>query len=234
MKATVKDDFKSANTFYSKAAYKQAQTIYLQLLKDGHFSSELYYNLGNTYYKMNEIPHAILYFEKAKKLTPLDEDIHHNLAHTYQLTVDRKDDLDNELLSAWWGTIVKYQPLNRWALYSVILCLFSSFMIVTYSFTQNRTQKKIAFYTFLFSFVACILAIFVGFQSKSILNTTTHGIIFSPSVTVLSEPVESSTKLFTLHEGAKVLLLNQEDSWQRIQFSDDKIGWIKNEVIEKI
>ena len=83
-------------------------------------------------------------------------------------------------------------------------------------------------------FTVFILAIFVGFQSKSILNTTTHGIIFSPSVTVLSEPVESSTKLFTLHEGAKVLLLNQEDSWQRIQFSDDKIGWIKNEVIEKI
>jgi tetratricopeptide (TPR) repeat protein len=232
--ATVKDDFKQANSLYKNSEYKEAKGIYLQLLKDGHFSSELYYNLGNVYYKLNDIAPAILYYEKANKLTPLNEDIRHNLAFAYKLTVDKKDNLDDELLSAWWGTVVKYQPLNRWAVYSVLLFLFSAFLLVIYLFAKKKTQKQIAFYCALISFTGFIFVLFVGFQSKHLLNTTTHGIIFSPSVTVLSEPKENSTSLFTLHEGAKVELLSEESKWQRIQFADDKIGWIKKNNVKGI
>jgi len=232
--ATVKDDFNRANKNYNDSKYEDAKSIYLQVLNNGHFSAELYYNLGNVYYKLNEVAPAILYYEKANKLNPLNKDILHNLTFAYQLTVDKKDSLDDELLSGWWGTIVKYQPLNRWALYSVILLLLSGISVVVYYFATKRHQKQATFYSATLLFLCFTIVIFIGFQSKKKLETTTHGIVFSPSVTVRSEPNEHSNKLFTLHEGAKVSLINEEDDWQRIQFSNDKIGWVKKEVVKGI
>mgnify|MGYP006091283299 CR=1 FL=1 len=232
--ASVKDDFNQATIFYNELNYEEAKTIYLDLLNEGHFSAELYYNLGNVYYKLNEIGASILYYEKASKLDPLNEDIRHNLSFAYKLTVDKNDNIGNELLSAWWGTVVKYQPLNRWALYSVLLLLFSSCLLLLYFVSKQRMVKQIGFYSSVILFVGFILVFSIGVQSKSMLESKIHGIIFNPSVTVLSEPNEQATKLFTLHEGAKVELLTIEKGWQRIQFSEEKIGWVKTGVVQGI
>lgn len=234
MNANVKDDFKEANKLYSEADYETAKTSYLSLLETGHYSAELYYNLGNTYFKLGELASAILYFEKAKKLNPLDEDIHHNLNFSYNLTVDKNDNLEDEILSAWWGTLVKYQPLNRWALYSVLLFFLAAVLVVLFFFVNQRIQKQLSFYGALVSLVCFVCVLFIGFQSKKLIEETTHGIVFQPSVTILGEPNASGTKLFTLHEGAKVELLNQEGNWQRIRFSKEKIGWVKTEVVQGI
>tara|TARA_B100000809_G_scaffold145973_1_gene143546 strand:- start:471 stop:1223 length:753 start_codon:yes stop_codon:yes gene_type:complete len=234
LKATVKEDFKQANSHYNNSEYEEAKVLYSQLLIDGHFSAALYYNLGNVYYKLNEVGPAILYYEKANKLNPLNKDIRHNLAFAYKLTVDKEDNVDNEILSAWWGTVVKYQPLNRWALYSVFLLLFSVCFAVGYLFTDKRVNKQVSFYGSLILFISFFLVLFIGFESKRMLELTTHGIVFSPSVTIVSEPNDQATKLFTLHEGAKVELLNIDNDWTRIQFAEDKIGWLKSDVVQGI
>lgn len=232
--SAAKENFDQANSSYASNNYEEAKSAYLQLINDGHYSAELYYNLGNTYFKLNDIAPAILYLEKAKKLDPLNEDIRHNLALANQQTVDKKAALGDDLLSSWWGTIIKYQPLNRWAFYSILLLLSSALLIIAFIFSTQRVWKMSSFYGATLSFLSFVVVLFIGFQSQSVLNSTSHGIIFNASVTVVSEPNLTSTKLFTLHEGAKVELLNSENEWKRIRFSDGQIGWVKSDVLQDI
>lgn len=232
--ATVKEDFLKANDLYSEGDYEESKEGYLALLEAGHYSSELYYNLGNVCYKLHEVASSIYYYEKAKKLNPLNEDIQHNLSFANQLIVDKPDELEDEILSAWWGSLVKYQPLNRWALYSVLFTLLGAGAFVCFLFATNRAMKQASFYIAIGGVVLFMMVMLIGYQSKSIMETTSHAIVFSPSVTVTSEPSNNGAKLFTLHEGAKVELLIEENGWARIQYSDSKQGWVKGEAVKGI
>ena len=232
--ANAKDDFKEANKYYSTANYELAKNGYLALLNEGHYSTELYYNLGNTYFKLGELAPSILYYEKAKKLNPLGEYIHHNLEFACQMTVDKNENSGAEVLSAWWGTLVKFQPLNRWALFSILFLLSAAVLFVVFLFVKNRSQKQAVFYVSMICVICFLCILFIGFQSKAQIEERTHGIVFSPSVTIVGEPSEEGPKLFTLHEGAKVELLNKEGDWQRIRFGEEKIGWIKAELVKGI
>jgi predicted PurR-regulated permease PerM len=116
----------------------------------------------------------------------------------------------------------------------VLLFFLAAVLVVLFFFVNQRIQKQLSFYGALVSLVCFVCVLFIGFQSKKLIEETTHGIVFQPSVTILGEPNASGTKLFTLHEGAKVELLNQEGDWQRIRFSKEKIGWVKTEVVQGI
>lgn len=89
----LESSWQSANQFYSDGNYEDAVNQYESILNSGYESSELYFNLGNAYFKLNQIPSAILYYEKARKLAPEDEQINFNLSLANSRIVDKMEPL---------------------------------------------------------------------------------------------------------------------------------------------
>ena len=98
--------FTSANNAYAKKDYKQARSAYLQLIKEGYQSDALYYNMGNASYKTGDIASALLYYEKARKLSPGDKAINFNISLANSKTIDRADLLPEFFLTRWWHSFI--------------------------------------------------------------------------------------------------------------------------------
>lgn len=219
---------------YLKNDYISAVQIYESLLKDGE-SSELYYNLGNSYYKMGEIAKAILNYERGLLLNPGDADLRFNLNMAKSKTVDKVEDTPEIFLISWAKSLINLWSINTWAIVGIIFFLFFITCLYFFIFSKQVMIKKIGFFLGLFSLLLVIFAnIFAGIQKKRILNRD-YAIVMTPNVVVRSTPSESGTNLFVLHEGHKILIKdNSMKNWKEIRLNDGKVGWVPSSSIEVI
>lgn len=223
--------FKEANDAYRAEKYQDAISLYKNILSQGYDHSELYYNLGNCYFRLNQIGQAMLYYEKARKLNPNDADLKYNLELAGLKVVDRVELPPRFFLFTWWDTLKDYFSLNKLAILIILLFNFSILCLIIRMFLKSGK-----FRTLLVSLTSVTGLLFVLFAYIFILRVNDfrnkpEGIILSPSVTVLSAPDENSTDVFILHEGVKVALEEQRDSWVKISLVDGKTGWIKYKVL---
>jgi tetratricopeptide (TPR) repeat protein len=226
--------FAKGNAYYAKAQYKDALSAYQQVLDEGYQSAAVYFNMGNASYKSGDIPSALLYYEKAHKLSPGDEDIKFNIRFANLKTTDKIDEAPEFFLANWWKAFILSFSVGTLAMLSIILVLFGSGVLILYFFTNSVTIKKSSFYTSIILFCLCFLTIFMANRQVSYFNGHRQAIIFSSSVTIKNAPVERSGTLFVLHEGTKVNILENSNGWIKIRLANGNEGWIRMTDVKEI
>ncbi len=218
--------FHNATVAYNDANYQDAVKNYLQILDNGEHSANLYYNLGNSYYKLNQIGPSIYYYEKALLLNPNDTEIRNNLSFAQNMTIDVIEAVPQTSLSKAISAFKEILSFDQWAYVAVGCMILFVFLYLAFYFLQFATQKRIAFIlSFLALFFMAISTIMAIVQYQD-FNTTQPAIIFAEESKVKAEPNNRSNEVFVLHEGSKVYIESQLNDWNKIKLVDGKTGWI--------
>jgi len=220
--------FAVANEQYASGEFERAVENYTTILNQGYFSAELYYNLGNAHFKLGNTTLAILYYEKAKKLAPFDEDIQYNLGIVNTRIIDKIEPIPDMFYVKWYKQFVNQQSADMWG--NITIALFIVFLIFISAFFVSRKTaiKKAGFYFGILLLLACVLTFnFARDQHKNATSNNT-GILIAPSVPVKSAPYDKSGKnIFVLHEGTKVIIIDYEGDWVKIRLSNGEKGWLQ-------
>jgi tetratricopeptide (TPR) repeat protein len=224
----------TANNAYNEGLYDSAINVYHQVEKDNIESAGLFYNLGNAYFKNGDIPSAILYYEKAKKLDPNNEDIQYNLSVANSMIVDKIEKVPELFFENWWNYFYNRFNADTWTLLSLASWFVLILLVGIFILTKKRGLRKLAFYLgllFLFTSVATF-----GLASQKYYFGKEHkeAIIFTPTVTVKSSPTTNAVDLFVVHEGTKIEILDQVQDWTKIRIADGSVGWLPISTIREI
>lgn len=223
-----------ADSAYIRNDFTTAIQIYEMILRTGE-SADIYYNLGNCYYKIGDIAKAILNYERALILKPANKDIRSNLEIARAKTVDKVTDVPELFFITWLKSITNSMGIQSWAIIAISFFLLFIVSIYFFFFSTKIVARKTFFILALFFLVFCVIAnISAAFQRRVRLNRM-NAIIISPSVTIRSTPNDNGTSLFILHEGRKVFI--KDDSmkdWKEIQLEDGNVGWVKKNDLEVI
>lgn len=226
--------FADGNSLYAKGKYQQAVKDYQQIVDDGYRSAAVYFNLGDAYYKSGNIPSAILYFEKAHKLAPGDDDINFNLKFANLRTSDKVEQVPDFFLSRWWTSLILNFSISNLAAWSIILILAGSILLICYFFASAFNVKKYSFYGAIALFILGVLAIFIANRQQSYFDNNHEAIVFTPAVNVKSSPAEKSGTLFIIHQGTKVDILDNDGGWTKIGLANGNEGWLKTTDLKTI
>jgi tetratricopeptide (TPR) repeat protein len=218
--------FKEGNEHYKLSNYSEAISSYEKIEALGLISSELYYNLGNCHYKLNQVAPAIYNYEMALLLNPLNEEAQSNLVFAKRLTIDAIDEIPKTIFQKLDDAIVKKLSYNEWAIVNVVFSVLGTLLFLLFYFSFTPSIKRLFFVTSILSFLLLLITLFFTIKEYAYSNTTVEAIIFSKEITINNAPTDNSEKIFTLHEGTKVLVLDTVDNWKKIRIADGKIGWI--------
>lgn len=223
-----------ADTLYSQHHYAEAAEAYRQLLRHHPNSAQLHYNLGNSYYRLKDIPRAILSYERAAKLNPSNADCRHNLTLARAQTQDKfysSSDLD----IAWsFNSLLNTFDTAGWAWLGVASFAAMLAAIVVMRFSNRRKVKKAAFVAILLAALCIILFNIFALIQRAKHRDHSAAIIIN-TTKLMSTPDTTGTNLFTLHGGTKVSLTDTTlPSWSEVTLSDGQKGWIDNDDMEKI
>lgn len=215
--------FEKANSHYSNGEYPEALQQYLAIYESGGESGELFFNIGNTYYKMNQIGYAILFYEKAKKYIPADEALLRNLRIVELRKIDEIQEIPELFLAGWWNFALNLFSIELLGYAGIVLFLFLSVFLSL----QIVCSRKV-FKNFTYIFGTLFIISIVLFSGKAYQSESEHfGIVIEKKVSVKGEPAFSATELFVLHEGTKVEITRQLQDWVEITIADGKTGWCK-------
>ena len=219
---------------YINNDFASAIQIYESLLKQGE-APEIYYNLGNSYYKTDDIARAILNYERALLLSPGNADIRANLEIARSKAVDKVTPIPEIFFVTWIKSLVNSQSSDAWAKTGIVSFLLFLVSLAVFLFTHRIKWKKVGFCATVLLLFATVLSNVFASQQKKYLTEHNDAIILSPSVTVRSTPSESGTSLFILHEGRKVEIKdNSMREWKEIRLEDGKVGWVPASSVEVI
>ena len=196
--------------------------------------AEVYYNLGNTYYKAGKIAPAILNYERCLLLDPGDSDARFNLQMARQKTIDKIEPVGDFFLVKWFKSVENLGSADSWAKTGIVCFLLFIGCLILFFFSRWVRLKKIGFYLGVLFIIMVVFAnIFASDQKAEMINRK-HAIVFAPTVTVKSSPDASGTDLFVLHEGTNVTVKSTLGEWSEIELEDGNVGWMPSKDIEKI
>ena len=223
-----------ADSAYAQGHYQQAVKDYEQLLKQG-VSAELYYNLGNSYYRMDEMPRAVLNYERALLLSPGDRDIRFNLQMARSKTIDKITPESEMFFVTWYRSLVNLTSVDGWARLALVALALAIVLALLYLFSSPIWLRKVGFFGAFGLLLLFIVANFFAYVQKQSFVARSGAIIMSPAVTIKSTPAKQGTDLFILHEGTKVEITDGTmKQWKRIRVADGKEGWLETSQIEVI
>lgn len=226
--------FENANTAYRNGFYEEALSNYQQIDSLGLHSADLFYNLGNTYYKLNQVAPSIYYYEKALLSNPNHEDAKHNLIFAQRMTIDAFEVLPKSVFQKINERIIYPISYNTWAWISVFLVFLLSSFFLLYHFAKYTHTKRVFFILSFISIALFLISLSFTIKAKHYDMHNQPAIIFNTKVSVKSEPNHAALEAFELHEGTKVLVLENMDSWSKIKVVDGKIGWLLNDTFKKL
>jgi tetratricopeptide (TPR) repeat protein len=225
----------AADSAYVKGEYKAAIEIYESLAANNGESADVYYNLGNAYYKSENIAKAVLNYERALLLNPDDEDIRFNLELARSKTVDKVAPEYKFFLMEWLEGIINLLSISAWSVLAVVSFVVMLLTLLLFLFGKSVSTKKTGFIIALFSLFITIFANLSALHRYHYLTERNDAVIMEPSVTAKSTPSSSGTELFVIHEGRKVKI--SDDSmreWTEIELEDGNKGWIPSSSLERI
>lgn len=234
MADAAEDLFKKANQHYMQEEYSTAIDLYEELTEQGFQSSELYYNLGNAYFKSNLIPSAILNYERAKRLAPGDEDINFNLKIANLQTVDKIEKMPAPFFEDWWHGIRDIFSSGMWGGISILAFWLAAAAFIAFLYIRSQGTKKISFTAASVLIGLTLISFVFGLQTYNEETNRKEAIVFAESSYVKTSPDEVSTDLVILHEGTKLEVLDELGEWKKIRLADGNVGWILSTDIEII
>jgi len=227
-------DFQKANELYQKQNFDSAAKIYEHLIDQEFYSDEVYYNLANCYYKMNDISHAILNYERALKLKPDDDDILFNLKVAQLKVIDKIETVPEIFYVRWIKKISSLLTADNWS-WIVVVCTWIMFLFAAmYVVSSTVVIKRIGFLMTVIFFLISTAVFLISRESYSNQVRQKRAVVMSMSSYVKSSPGENNTDLFVLHEGTRMEILDSYDNWVKIRIANGSIGWVKSADIEQI
>lgn len=233
-KASENSTIDSANSAYAKGNYENAIKLYESVIDKGLEAPELYFNLGNAYYKSNNISYAILNYERAKKLDPDNEDVLVNLKLANLKIEDKIDTAPQLFLTEWKDDIVHLMTEKAWSILCIVSFAIAFLFFGLYVSTTSRTLQQIGFFGGIFLILSSVFLFFIAKDKYTATKYSSDAIITSASVTATGSPNEKGTKLFILHEGTKVNITQEDDNWTEIKIANGNVGWVKSESLTSI
>lgn len=197
-------------------------------------SPELYYNLGNAYFRVNEIAKARLNYERALLLDPGDRDTRHNINYIMTKIEDKIPVADSFFLNIWFNAVQNLFKSNTWANIGVICFIIFIGCLVLFFFSRLIFLKKLAFYSGIVLIIVVIFANIFSFRQKNKIENRDTAIIMTGSAPIVSSPDINSKELTVLHAGTKVTVTKEDRNWLEIEIDNGTIGWIQREKLEII
>lgn len=224
----------AGNQAYASGDYKTAVSQYESVIRSGFESAGLYFNLGNAYFKENNVPAAILYYEKAAKLDPTDENIRFNLALANSRIIDKMEPLPELFLRTWYKNLMHLFSSDRWAKIGLASFFLALAGLAIFIISSSVFLRKLAFWSVIILFGLMILSFTFSSQEYRDYSKHKSAIIFTPTVTVKSSPSESSVDLFVIHEGTKVFIIDLVEGWTEVRLANGNVGWVKSDTFRTI
>jgi len=215
-----------ANAHYANGEIEDAIATYRAVAEEFD-SPQVNYNIGNCYYRLNQIPKAILYYERALRSAPENDDILHNLNQARLQTVDKMENEEGKRFSDLWRSILLKVGHGKWASFSVLFALLALVGGILYLYLRGKGGRKSGIYLGIGATVLCFLFFWFSISSKGALLRTSDAIIMTAKVEVMSAPNPVSTELLILHQGTKVEVLRESDEWYEVRLPNGKEGWLE-------
>ncbi len=226
--------FEKGNSFYEKGNYVDAAIAYESVLNSNQQSSELYFNLANTYYKLNKVAPAIYYYEKALVLNPKDQEAINNLKFAHKRTIDEVKVIPKVGFAKLVRDFTGIYHYNTWGWATVGLATLFLLFFIGYYFSQITVWKRIFFIAMFITILLLLISVSSAIFEKRYFDTEKPAIVFAEMANVKSEPRDGGKPLFLLHEGTKVYVKEIIGKWKKIQLTDGTEGWIESSAIKEV
>ena len=219
---------------YSRGNYQQAIRDYEELLKQTK-SADLYYNLGNAYYRTDNITQAVLAYERALLLSPGDDDIRFNLQMARSKTIDKITPRSEMFFVTWYRALVNITSVDGWADIALLSMVLALILALVYLFASRMLFRKIGFFGGVAMLTLFLLCNLFAWQQHAILTERTGAIIVSSSATLKATPTQQAKDNGVLHEGTRVDIIDDTmRDWKCVRLADGREGWLQSNKIEKI
>lgn len=223
-----------ADSAYARQQYQQAIKCYERLLNGG-VNADIYYNLGNAYYRTDDFTHAVLNYERALLLNPGDKDIRLNLQLARSKTIDKITPESEMFFVTWYRSLTNLMSVDGWATTALVCLALAIALFLLYLFSDAIWRRKVGFFGSLLMIVLFVLSNVFAFQQNKILSERAGAIVMSGAAPVKSTPAVNGTDLFILHEGTRVDITEEfSHQWMKVRVADGKEGWIAAKDIERI
>lgn len=222
------------NEYYKNGQFQSAIDEYDKLVSSGYEGASLYYNLGNAHYRLGKIGYAILYYEKALKFSPSDEDIKHNLTLSKLNLKDKVDSLPPFFIFNIWEGLLGSFSVSGWTVIVYIFFILLLIPVIAYFFSRNSTQQRISFFSGAVLFALLLISVVLLTVKMNKEFKIKDGIILETAVTAKYGPDTTEKDVFVIHEGLKVRFEDRVDNWVKIKLDDGKVGWIMKHSVGEI
>ncbi|MDO5969340.1 tetratricopeptide repeat protein [Flavivirga aquimarina] len=226
--------FEKANALYNEGKYAEAIDNYNAILDTKKHSADLYFNLANAHYKLNNIAPSIYFYEKALKLAPNDEDIKNNLSFAQNMTIDAIDAIPDAGFSKLLKNVTNTMSFDNWAKTAIGMVFCFVLLFLVYYFAYSTLRKRLTFLGSLVSLVLLFVSLAFAFHKYNLDKKDNLAIVFAQESKVKSDPNPRSEESFRLHEGTKIQILETYNDWKKIKLSDGKTGWVNSEDIKML
>lgn len=226
--------WESGNKAYIDGDYQKAIEEYTAIIDGGEYSMKLYYNLANAYFKMGANGKAILYYNKALRIAPSQEDIRHNLAIAEAQTKDRIAVIPEFFLNSWLRMVRNSMSCMAWSILSLVAFGVLLAFALLFLLASRLRWRKLGFYGALCAFMLFVATTSFAVSSRNDMLSHNEAIVMGSAISVKSSPDRSATDLFVLHEGTKVKVLTEVDEWVEVAIADGKKGWTERKNIGEI
>jgi tetratricopeptide (TPR) repeat protein len=226
--------FLEGNKFFQNKEYEKAIAAYEQLVNEGYEGTALYFNLGNAYYRTGKIGFAILFYEKALRLSPGDDDAAYNLTLANLRIIDRVESFPRFFLFEWWENLLSLFSISGWTVAAYVFYFLLLASVGYYFFTGNPFHQKLILISGILSLVLLIITSALLIIKLNRELNVSSGVIVEQSVNVKLSPDYKSNDAFIIHEGFKVIVEDEVDNWVRIKLPDGKVGWMPKEDLKVI
>ena len=197
--------------------------MYALLLQKEKGNVNVFYNLGNTYFHLNDFPKAVLYYEKALKMQPDNQHILHNIKETNNKLFSKMEFSKEFFVTKQLKNVVQSKSANKWSVY-MLIALWLGVIAICIHFFFGR--KNIFQFGLLSLIIAAVFA-WLTYHTYSIEHQQDYAIILQKNAFIKSAPVESLNKADSIQTGLKVQILDSDKSWLKVKLPNDKTGWIE-------
>jgi len=220
-------EFSKGNELYQKGKFEESAKIFESILLSGNESEEIYYNLGNAYFKQNKLPQAILNYERALRLSPGDDDIRFNIRVTNARIIDKIEPMPEIFYVRWVKGLKAYFSSDGWGRMSILMALLAFAAGIVFAMADVLSNlRKFGLYVSVIASLGSLISLAFGYSEFLQLNEAKTAIVFVPTLNVKSSPSENGTNIFVVHEGTKIELEDRVGNWVKIRLADGNLGWV--------
>lgn len=226
--------FGEANDLYTSGDFSGAAALYRKLYEEGLRSDNLLYNAGNAYFKSGDIASAVLFFERARLISPADEDINYNLQLARSRVSDKFDEVPPLFFVRWFDFVSLLTTTNRWAIIAITLFILSLTAAILFLTWARARGRLMTFWLSVAALILTLITVSLALRGNSLVNHDDRAVVMCSILTGKSAPGEGGSELFVIHSGTTVVVEESLGEYSEIRLPDGNKGWVKGDCIEKI